>query len=357
MILFDTEIKMTSHDELVAEMASLERMSVQDRLKLARKRRAAQLKRWTASDKEFIKKSRKSGIGRLGQENIKKGRRIHFAHNIQLLEAAARGDIDEVRSLLESGVNPNIGNEDGLTALHQCCIDNNEAMMKLLVQHGADVNVTDRELWTPLHASSTCGHVNLARFLVDNGAELLAINSDGNMPYDICEDEMTLDYIESQMADKGITQEHIDGLRDVAPGRMLTDLKELKQSDQDLESRDDIGATFLHIAAANGFDKVAIFLLDNNVDVNAKDDDGWQPIHAAACWAHGEMIQLLVQFGADLDAKTNNNETPLTICEDEDLKNLINQLKAELHAHRSLESKLVRRNSSRNKRRSVNKSQ
>ena len=54
-----------------------------------------------------------------------------------------------------------------LHLLLQCCIDNNEAMMKLLVEHGADVNVTDRELWTPLHASSTCGHVNLARFLVD----------------------------------------------------------------------------------------------------------------------------------------------------------------------------------------------
>ena len=46
----------------------------------------------------------------------------------------------------------------------------------------------------------------------------------------------------------------------------------------------------LHIAAANGFDKVAKFLLDNNVDVNAKDDDGWQPIHAAACWAHVSQI-------------------------------------------------------------------
>ena len=48
----------------------------------------------------------------------------------------------------------------------QCCIDNNEAMMKVLVEAGADVNVTDRELWTPLHAASTCGHVNLAQYLI-----------------------------------------------------------------------------------------------------------------------------------------------------------------------------------------------
>ena len=89
---------MTTHEELVTEMASLERLSVQDRLKLARKRRAAQLKRWTANDKEFIKKSRKSAVGKIGQENGQK-RRIQFAHNIQLLEAAARGDIDEGKAV------------------------------------------------------------------------------------------------------------------------------------------------------------------------------------------------------------------------------------------------------------------
>ena len=35
------------------------------------------------------------------------------------------------------------------------------------------------------------------------GAELLAVNADGNMPYDICDDEVTLDFIESEMAKRG----------------------------------------------------------------------------------------------------------------------------------------------------------
>jgi protein phosphatase 1 regulatory subunit 16A len=29
------------------------------------------------------------------------------------------------------------------------------------------------------------------------------VNADGNMPYDICEDEVTLDYIETEMAKVG----------------------------------------------------------------------------------------------------------------------------------------------------------
>lgn len=45
-----------------------------------------------------------------------------------------------------------------------------------------------------------------------SGAELLAVNADGNMPYDICDDEATLDVIESEMASRGITQAYIGKL-------------------------------------------------------------------------------------------------------------------------------------------------
>ena len=41
------------------------------------------------------------------------------------------------------------------------------------------------------------------------GAELLAVNADGNMPYDICEDEVALDYIETEMAKRGMSLSHI----------------------------------------------------------------------------------------------------------------------------------------------------
>jgi len=36
-----------------------------------------------------------------------------------------------------------------------------------------------------------------------SGAELLAVNADGNMPYDLCDDVATLNYIESEMARQG----------------------------------------------------------------------------------------------------------------------------------------------------------
>lgn len=71
-----------------------------------------------------------------------------------------------VRRLLMMGVSPDSTNEDGLTALHQCCIDNNEEMTKLLVEFGANVNAKDSEQWTPLHAAATCGHLHLVKYLI-----------------------------------------------------------------------------------------------------------------------------------------------------------------------------------------------
>ena len=44
------------------------------------------------------------------------------------------------------------------------------------------------------------------RDVAEAGANLLAVNGDGNMPYDICEDETTLSFIENEMAKRGVTQ-------------------------------------------------------------------------------------------------------------------------------------------------------
>ena len=63
------------------------------------------------------------------------------------------------------------------------------------------------------------------------------------MPYDICEDEQTLDYIESEMAKRGITQELIDETRAQTEMWMLDDMRKLASAGGDLNYRDENGAT------------------------------------------------------------------------------------------------------------------
>ncbi|NP_001072353.1 protein phosphatase 1 regulatory subunit 16A [Xenopus tropicalis] len=338
---------MAEHMELLSEMPAVSRMTTQERLKHAQKRRAQQLKKWAQFEKDGQGKKAK---GRQKKQGSKEERRVMFPQNVTLLEAAARNDIEEVRHLLQNGFSPNLYNEDGLTALHQCCIDDYEEIVRMLIGAGADVNACDSELWTPLHAAATCGHLHLVELLIKHGANLLAVNSDGNMPYDLCEDDVTLDHIETAMAEQGITQEKIEECRGATEQHMLEDIQHLVETGGEVNAHNPHGTSLLHIAAANGYLATAELLLEHKAQVNARDQDGWEPLHAAACWGQIHVVELLVAHGADLNSKSQLDETPLDVCGDEEVRAKILELKHKHEAIRKSQDKhrtaLQRRTSS-----------
>uniref|UniRef100_A0A3P9LAW3 Protein phosphatase 1, regulatory subunit 16A n=1 Tax=Oryzias latipes TaxID=8090 RepID=A0A3P9LAW3_ORYLA len=313
------------HGELLAEMGTVGRLSATERLKHAQKRRAQQLKAWTQMEKDAVRGSR-------AKADKKKPRtsKVTFPDSVTLLDAAARNDVEEVRQLLNSGVSPDLVNEDGLTALHQCCIDNFVEIVQCLIDAGACVNACDSELWTPLHAAATCGHTGLVQLLIQAGADLLAVNADGNMPYDLCEDVATLELLEVAMSEQGITQSRIDECRGAKEATMLADIQALVQNGADLNAHDDNGTTLLHIASANGYMSVAELLLTNRAELEVKDSDGWTPLHAASCWGQIQIVELLVAHGASLNAKSVLEETPLDVCMDEEVRAKLMDLK---HKH------------------------
>ncbi|XP_077592589.1 protein phosphatase 1 regulatory subunit 16A [Stigmatopora nigra] len=312
------------HSELLAEMATIGRLNATERLKHAQRRRAQQLKVWSHVEKESARSSKAKA------DKKKRTRKVNFSSAITLLDATSRNDLDEVRELLNNGVSPDLVNEDGLTALHQCCIDDFVGVVQCLLDAGACVNACDSELWTPLHAAATCGHIGLVQILIQGGADLIAVNADGNMPYDLCEDEATLELLEMVMAEQGITEVQIDERRGAKEGTMLADIKALVQNGTDLNSQDDNGTTLLHIASANGYLSVAELLLEHKAQVELKDCDGWTPLHAASCWGQIQMVELLVAHEASLDAKSVLEETPLDVCMDEEVRAKLMDLK---HKH------------------------
>ncbi|KAM8947054.1 protein phosphatase 1 regulatory inhibitor subunit 16B isoform 2-T2 [Pelodytes ibericus] len=334
--------------DLLAELQLPDKASTLERLRAAKKRREQQLKRWAQNERD--EGGRRQRQQRARRKTPTRGKRVSFPSRVTLHEACLRNDPEEVLSLLQSNVDPNLCNEDGLTALHQCCIDNYEDLLKLLLSHGANVNVTDNELWTPLHAAATCGHTNLVRILIQHGADLLAVNADGNMVYDLCEDEATLDVIESCMTYKGITQEMINEARQTPERDMMEDIRTLVTAGQDLNRMDSQGATLLHVAASRGYAEVAEVLLENGAQVDVKDSDSWEPLHAAAFWGQIYVAEILVSHGASLSSKTSLDETPLDLCEDEELRSLLLELKHKhdliMKSQQKNKSSLSRRSSS-----------
>lgn len=85
---------MAEHGELLAEMATIGRLSATERLKHAQKRRAQQLKGWAQMEKD----STRSQKGNHKGDGVKKSRRVTFNTSVTLLEAAARNDVEEGKS-------------------------------------------------------------------------------------------------------------------------------------------------------------------------------------------------------------------------------------------------------------------
>ena len=70
--------------------------------------------------------------------------------------------------------------------------------------YGANIDAEDRELWTPLHASAACENFAMVQYLVEKGANVAAINADGNLPVDLVEeDEELLKYLHDEMNKHG----------------------------------------------------------------------------------------------------------------------------------------------------------
>lgn len=350
-------LKMSAeHAELVMEMAEMEKMSHVDKVKHAKKRRAQQLKYYQKCEKGqddgkgTKAKYQRQKIQKQNKERMESIKELHFTKSVLLFDSAVRNDLEEAEHLLQSGIDPNVCGEDSLTVLHQCCLNDLLDMMKMFLRHKADVNKRDCDQWTPLHLAATCGNITLCQCLCESNADLLALNTDGNMPYDLCDDVPTLDFIEIEMAKKGITQELIDETRLSSENKMMSDLIKFVGLNGDLNTKGDNGETLLHIASCCGYSRVIEYLIGKKVLLNGVDDEGWSALHMATYYGQYHVLESLLLAGADSDAKTLSAETMLDLCDIETqskIEALLLDIKSRNFSKLSAPSTMERHNSSR----------
>jgi ankyrin repeat protein len=107
------------------------------------------------------------------------------------LVAVSRGDVAEVRRLIDSGrADPNERGHHGRRPLHYAAYRDREDVAKLLLEKGAEINTADRFGETPLHAAAFFGSLNVVRLLVDRGANINVEVSGGRTPLDCAEEAL-----------------------------------------------------------------------------------------------------------------------------------------------------------------------
>ncbi|XP_041442309.1 protein phosphatase 1 regulatory subunit 12A isoform X2 [Xenopus laevis] len=278
----------------------------------AKQKRNEQLKRWIGSETD------------LEPHVIKRKKtKVKFDDGAVFLAACSSGDTEEVLKLLDRGADINYANVDGLTALHQACIDDNIDMVKFLVEHGAGINQPDNEGWIPLHAASSCGYLDIAEYLISKGADVGVVNSEGDTPLDIAEEEAMEELLQNEVNRQGID---VEAARKEEERIMLRDARQWLNSGQINDVRHSkSGGTALHVAAAKGYTEVLKLLIQAGYDVNVKDFDGWTPLHAAAHWGKEEACKFLVENFCNIEAVNKVGQTALDVA-DEDILGYLEEL-------------------------------
>ena len=157
-----------------------------------------------------------------------------------LTDAARRGDVDVVRSLLRGGADVNASESDGMTALHWAADAGHVEIAEILMYAGANLEATTRlGDYTPLHLAARQGHGLLLEALLEGGASPNAVTTSG-------------------------------------------------------------GSTALHFAAGSGSAEAVTALLRHGAHVNARESSrGQTPLMFAAAKGRTDAIRALLAHGAD----------------------------------------------------------
>ena len=227
-----------------------------------------------------------------------------------LHEAAAAGDIEQVKLLISKGADVDAKDKLGRTALHCASEKGHAEVAKLLISQGADVNAMDRNLAKPLHYAVMRGEKQTVELLLSKGADINAKNRDGRTPL--------FEAMKSSAAGRKEVVELLASKGAKVPALHLAaymgDIEKVRKCLQDgidINSQENFCCTALHAAANSGKKDIVEFLISKGAMVDAKDALGVTPLYYAAMHNYEDIADLLLAKGADVNAKAKRGCTLL----------------------------------------------
>ena len=222
----------------------------------------------------------------------------------RLLHAAAFGDIDGVRSLLDSGASANARSRDkrGRTALILAAQGGHDDVVEALLEKGARIEDRDKTGHTALNWAAMRGQAATARVLLEGGADVNTMNNGLVSPV-----------------------LYAVGTRNKAMVRLVAEAG----ADLQVETRDN-KMTPLLLAIEHRDIEMTRLLVEAGADVNKSNRDGYSPLMAAAEKADHAITKLLLAKGANADASDNKGRTALMLARKSGDESTVEALSAEV---------------------------
>ncbi|XP_012285655.2 LOW QUALITY PROTEIN: ankyrin-2 [Orussus abietinus] len=225
--------------------------------------------------------------------------------------ASKDGHVEIVTELLKRGAKVDSATKKGNTALHIASLAGQAEIVNILLQYGAAVNIQSQNGFTPLYMAAQENHDHVVKILLSNGANQSLATEDGFTPLAVAmqqgHDKVVSVLLENDSKGKvRLPALHIAAKKDDCKAADL-----LLQNDHKPDVTSKSGFTPLHIAAHYGNEEIARLLIKKGADVNYLAKHNISPLHVAAKWGKNNMVKILLENSAMIDAKTRDGLTPL----------------------------------------------
>lgn len=232
-----------------------------------------------------------------------------------MVKAAAKGNVSEVRRLLDQGVSANSRHTlTGWSALSAASYHGRLEIVRILIQADANVNARDKTGGTPLLKAATVPEgentsellkpkAEIIRELLKAGADPQLHDNFGGTAWEQAVIKNQQELIAAFEGVKGVKETQMIVAASVGN---ISILRKMIEEGADVNYKDTDGWSALSEATLAGQLEVLRLLIDSHVDVNLKHQQGWTALMVAAQKNQIQAAQLLLKAGAD--PKIRNDE-------------------------------------------------
>lgn len=208
-----------------------------------------------------------------------------------LLRAVEADRADIVETLLESGADKEVRNENSFVALIVATLRGSWAAARVLIEHGADTDVYGDMGNGVIHMAAHRAPADFMELLLDKGLPINYINQWGGTPLIEAAERDGRDEVIALLLERGA---------DPAP-------------------RNNAGYTALQLAALAGKTEVVKMILSRMNDRElliptnppGSGPSCWSPLAEASYHGHPDCVRLLLEAGSEVGIRVDGNNTPL----------------------------------------------
>lgn len=221
-----------------------------------------------------------------------------------------------IKMLLENNANVNLTAGYGKTPLHSAVLKCTEETIRAMLEHGANANKYAPNYGRPLQCAARreVGSLPIVRLLLEAGAEIALDVSHGGPSSPVLRGALSLFEDEETTFPHGMETgcfKETQSLREVfssGPGGVI---KLLFQYRPELQAKDERFGLVLQMAAATGDEEFIQLLINRKVDVNLSGHYFGSALQAASRLGHIDCVQRLLEAGANINMVKGSHGTPL----------------------------------------------